>query len=421
MVIDPLKVIWSSNLKNTPIDIIEDWIITKLDKNSRVVESLFKDISSEMVWQEKAISILKNVIEELIAGINMNANGYDKPIWSMILPWPSWVGKTLLSKLTQKIFNKYFSNELEMVKINCADFPWNDPYGMTRIIGASAWYIWFWLKPTLHPDNVHGEGRVILFDEIEKAWPPIWNLLLSILDDGTLDVNYSENKDTWFPLNFLWSDYAVNKDGKDNENLSSVTTYFKDAIIIITTNVWNDVVENKLENNTSIGFWWSNEELSWDDIQKIIMEELGKKFRLELQWRFDYMIPFSHLSKDDVEGIVGILFNRLIHNSMQNPKWFVIEVSDDVKQYISSKLYADKGLRKFGWRFIEKFFKENIIPNIAKIINSKVFKKKDKNKFVLHIWLKWEKIFYSKVPIEKSSSMHIRESVKSKVRKKLTK
>lgn len=406
----------------TSVETIEDWIIDKLNENSDVVEALFKDISSEMVWQEKAISTLKNVIEELISWINLNANGYNKPIGSMIFPWPSWVWKTLLSKLTQKIFNNFYDNNLELIKINCADFPGNDPYGLTRLIWSSAGYVGSDLKSVFHPDNVHGKWRVILFDEAEKAWPPLWNLLLSILDDWTLDVNFTETERLDFLKFTSWKvtleDHLDKEDDKSDAKSSSLTTFFKDTIIIITTNVWNDVVEKNLTNKT-IGFGGWNDNISSEDIESMILEELWKQFRIELQWRFDYIVPFQHLTKENVSGIVDILSQRLISNNLHNSNGFVIEFSSEAKEYMISEIFNHTDLRKYGWRFIESFFKENIIPNIARIINSKIFTQEDNTKYVLHIWLKNNEIIYSKIPVNSESSLSLIEATKDGISNQL--
>lgn len=383
---------------------ITSWILD-LSQSSDAILDISSELLEEVIWQDNAKKILRDILEEVTSGVNLRKEGYNKPIASMIFAWPSWVGKTLLARVTQKILNKHFSNEIEIIKINCADFAGENVYGITRLTWASAGFIWSDRKPVLHPDNIEWKGRVILLDEIEKAWPAFWNILLSILDDGTLDIDYTEtDEEKAEPLIFDWR--AV-----DSTDISSLRTLFWDSVIIMTSNIWNDAVEKELQGST-IGFWSWEKDPENVDIGSIILQEFWKQFRIEMQWRFDYVVPLEHLTKDNARDIIDQLINRLITNTLSKWNGFVIEFTNEAKEKILDEITNSPSFRKFGWRYIEWYFKKNVIPYVAKAINSWKFRE-DENHSCLLITLHNGEIVFSKIPIWES------QEIKEKVDKTL--
>lgn len=378
---------------------IKSWILDLSDSSESI-----KDISSQsleqVIGQDNAKKVLKDILEEVISWVNLRKEGYNKPIASMIFAWPSWVWKTLLARVTQQILNKHFKNEIEIIKINCADFAWDNVYGLTRLTGASAGFIGSDRKPVLHPDNVEWKWRVILLDEIEKAWPAFWNILLSILDDGTLDIDYTEtDEEKAEPLVFEWR--AV-----DTTEIASLRTLFWDSVIIMTSNVWNDVVEKELQG-TSIWFWAGEKSPENVDVESIVLQEFWKQFRIEMQWRFDYVVPFEHLSKDNAKDIINQLINRLITNTLSKWNGFVIEFSDEAKEKILSDIIDSVWFRKFGWRHIEGYFKKYIVPYVAKAINSGKFREEESHSCLL-VTVHNKEIAFSKIPIWESQDIKSR-------------
>lgn len=374
---------------------IDSWILD-LSENSQILQELSHELLKWVVWQQWAKSVLENILEEVISDVNIKKEGYNKPIASMIFAGPSWVWKTLLARVTQKILNKHYSNDLDLIKINCADFAWETAYSLSRLVWATAWYIGSDKKPQFHPDNVAWKWRVILFDEIEKAWTPFWNLLLSILDDGTLDVNYTKPKHNNFATSSVLPEKLTYElDTKDDN--SCLRTFFNDSIIIMTSNLWNDRINNEIS-----GRWiWFNPvmtKLEDIDTEEIILEEFWKQFKIEMQWRFDHVVPFNHLTNSDAELIIGQIIKRLITETISKTNWFLIEFTDDAKSIILEHVLSSPDFRKFWWRYIENYFKKNIIPYVARAKNSWLFSGEEKNNCLL-IAQKQKKIIFSKVPI----------------------
>ncbi len=384
---------WLSNKE------IKSWILD-LSKNSDSILDISWELLREVIWQDNAKKVLRNILEEVISWVNLRKEGYSKPIASMIFAWPSGVWKTLLARVTQKILNKHFSNKIEMIKINCADFAWDNGYGITRLTGASAGFIWSDRKPVLHPDNVAWKWRVILLDEIEKAWPAFWNILLSILDDGTLDIDYTETDEE--KAETLILDWKT----VDSTEIASIRTLFWDSIIIMTSNIWNDTVEQELQRST-IGFWLWQKNIEELDIESIILQEFWKQFMIEMQWRFDYVVPLEHLTKDNAKGIIDQLINRLIKNTLSKGNGFVIEFTDEAKGKMLHEITESPAFRKFWWRYIEWYFKKNVIPYVAKAINSWKFRE-DESHSCLLVALNDGRIVFSKIPIWESQDVKVK-------------
>ena len=391
--------IWNGNtfsmsvLRDITDEAIKSWILD-LSESSDMIKNICVSELEELIGQNKAKHVLENILEEVISGVNLRKEWYRKPIASMIFAWPSWVWKTLLARITQKILSTHFWNSLELIKVNCADFPWSEIHGISRLIWASAWWMWSDRKPIFHPDYVKGKWRVILLDEIEKAWPALWNILLAILDDGILDINYTKprsvDKNGIIP--------SIGSHTSNDMEVSSLKVFFEDCIIIMTSNVWNDRIEKEF-SWTPFGFW---KEKKWAvDMQQLILEEFWKQFRIEMQGRFDYVIPFEHLVEEDARKIVDQLISRLINNILSKWNGFVIEFSPAAKNKIIKDIVESSDFRKFGGRFIEWYFKKNITPYISRAINIWDFRW-NKNSTIhscLLVTEIWGNIVFSKIPI----------------------
>lgn len=379
--------------ENLNDDEIMSWIID-LSESSDIIKNLSKECFEQIVWQKRVKNIIQDILEELVAWVNIKREEYNKPIASMIFAGPSWVWKTLVAKIFQKILNKHFDNDLELLKINCADFAWDNYYWLTRLIWASAWFIWSDKKPVLHPSNVEWKWRVILFDEIEKAWPWLWNILLSVLDDWILDVNYTEKSNT----NFQWiaeTHSKTSNNSSENSDFSTLKTFFSESVVIMTSNVWNELIEKEVSWSS---IWFTSWKVDKEqiNIEEIILKEFEKQFRIEMQWRFDYIVPFQHLTRQDLSEIINQLINRLIINTLSNWNGFIIEFSNSAKEKILDDILSSNDFRKYWWRYVEWYFNKNIVTKVAKSINS--WKLRDTHNCLLVTTLNWE-IVFSKVPI----------------------
>ncbi len=370
-----------------------------LSENSEKIDDLSAELLKEVVGQKKAKQVLENILEEIISWISLRRNGYDKPIASMIFAGPSWVWKTLLARVTQDILNKHYKNDLDIVKVNCADFAWETGYGLTRLVWASAWYIGSDKKPQFHPDNIKWKWRVILFDEIEKAGPVFWNMLLSILDDWILDVNYTKPK----PVNIGVAG-SVNYGTWGMEKIQSIEedsylkTFFKDSIIIMTSNVWNDRIHKEVSGGW---IWFTIPETTVEDldVEWIILEEFWKQFKIEMQWRFDYVVPFDHLKENEAKLIINQLVSRLVGSALSNWDWLVVEFSESAKTFMYKQIAESENFRKYWGRYIESYIKKNVLPFVARAINSGDFNDEQVNN-ILFIGVEKSKLFYSKIPLK---------------------
>jgi len=358
--------------------------------HSNIIEKYRKIFEEQVIWQKQAKEIMYDILEKIKANLILREEHYKKPIASLLFAWPSWVGKTKIAHIMQEALNEFFNTNNEIIKINCSDFQWEQPFSLTRLIGASAWYIWSDKKPKFHPDNIGWKWRIILFDEIEKAWTPLKNLLLSILDDGELEVNYTEAQ-----YNGTYSILKTPiKTNKTEEN-SFIKSYFQDKIIILTSNIWIWKLDEEVNWRK---MWFAQEKKEIEKINNLaentILNELSNHFKLELQGRFNYIVPFSYFEKEETNQLIEIFINNII-NKLTKEKWLFIIFSEELKQKILEEIYSNKNFRQYWVRYIEKYFDINIITPIAKIINKWWYE----NNW-LYIFLNNDKINFSLIPMK---------------------
>lgn len=300
-----------------------------------------EELSKSVIGQEEAIKAVSNAIRRSRAGINEEK----KPIGSFLFVGPTGVGKTELAKTIAKFM---FNDENALVRFDMSEFM--ERHSVAKLIGSPPGYIG-------HDDGGQLTDRirrrpysVILFDEIEKAHPETFNILLQILDDGVL---------------------TDSKGRKVN---------FKNTIIIMTSNLGNEVIKQY-----SIGFSSGeneeqNNKLRQEEMKEKIDAVLRDYFKLEFLNRIDEIVIFKNLSKENLEQIIDLELLKL-ENRLKN-KNIAVKISSKVKKYLAEKGYDPT----FGARPLKRVIQNIILDELSlNIIEGKV---KDGDKVMLDLGVK---------------------------------
>ncbi|MGI6348182.1 MAG: ATP-dependent Clp protease ATP-binding subunit [Patescibacteria group bacterium] len=312
-----------------------------LESELKRLSRLESELKKAVVGQDEAVVAVSNAIRRSRAGINEEK----KPIGSFLFVGPSGVGKTELAKaITRLVFN----DENALVRLDMSEFM--EKHSVAKLIGSPPGYIG-------HDDGGQLTDRirrrpysVILFDEIEKAHPETFNILLQILDDGVL---------------------TDSKGRKVN---------FKNTIIIMTSNLGNEVIKQY-----SIGFNGSeNQEQQntyrQEEMKSKIDDILRNHFKIEFLNRIDEIILFKSLSKDSLEKIVKLELDK-VEARLKN-KNISIKISSKLKKELSNKGYDPS----FGARPLKRVIQSLILDELAlNIIEGKV---KDGDKILIDLDLK---------------------------------
>lgn len=304
-------------------------------------------LGEKIIGQEEAVKIVSEYMRRAWAGIN----DVDRPIGSFIFLGPSGVGKTELAKtLAHTVFN----DPKALIRIDMSEF--SESFNISKLIGSPAGYIGY-KDATNLTDRVRRKPHsVVLFDEIEKAHPQIFNLLLQILEDGNIT------------------------------DASGKTVNFKNTIIIMTSNIGSDIFNKK----GALGFNSRNDKEAerakneFDDTKKLVMEKLSKFFRIEFLNRIDKVIVFKPLTKQSIEKIADINLAKL--GKKLEAKGISMPYGQDIIEYIGKTSYAPN----VGARAIRKNILELIENAIAeKILSGDAMRKKyisltlNKNKILI--------------------------------------
>jgi len=287
-----------------------------------------KELSREVVGQTEAIQAVANAIRRSRAGINEEK----KPIGSFLFVGPTGVGKTELAKALARFI---FNDEKALVRLDMSEFM--EKHSVAKLIGSPPGYIGHDDGGQLTDKIRRHPYSVVLFDEIEKAHPDMFNVLLQILDDGRLT------------------------DSKGR------TVNFKNTIVIMTSNLGNEVIKQY-----SIGFSddsdqkkageWRLEEMK-DKIDKILKDH----FKLEFLNRIDEIVLFRSLTPEALEEIVDLELAKV--ESRLNNKNILVKVSPRIK-----KLLAEKGYDiTYGARPLKRIIQTMILDELAgEIIAGKI-------------------------------------------------
>ena len=279
------------------------------------------ELSGRIAGQEEAISALSDAVRRSRAGLQDPR----RPIGSFIFMGTTGVGKTELSKaLAEYLFN----DENAMVRIDMSEY--QERHSVSRLVGAPPGYVGYDEGGQLTEAVRRKPYSVILLDEIEKAHPDVFNILLQVLDDGRLTDNKGR------------------------------VANFKNTIIIMTTNIGSHIIQERFESVKS------DKEL--DDILEItrieVLEQLKKAVRPEFINRIDEVIMFKPLSRKDIAKIVKIQFEMIKERLLD--AGFHIEISDKALEYLSKEGYDPQ----YGARPLKRVMQREILNELSKQILS---------------------------------------------------
>lgn len=299
-----------------------------LENEIKKLSQAEKELSREVIGQDEAIKAVANALRRSRAGISEEK----KPIGSFMFIGPSGVGKTELAKTLAKFM---FNNENALIRLDMSEFM--EKHSVSKLIGSPPGYIGHDEGGQLTDKIRRHPYSVILFDEIEKAHPDTFNILLQILDDGRLTDSKGR---------------AVN---------------FKNTIIIMTSNLGNEVIKQY-----SIGFsdhsdQEKNKTIRTEEMKEKIDKILKENFKLEFLNRIDEIVLFQSLSPVALERIVDLELSK-VENRL-NLKNIQIKIGPKVK-----KLLAEKGYDiTYGARPLKRVIQNLILDELAlDIIEGKI-------------------------------------------------
>ena len=276
-------------------------------------------LHKRVIGQDEAVTKVSEAILRSRAGI-ANPN---RPIGSFLFLGPTGVGKTELAKaLAQALFD----DERNMVRIDMTEYM--EKFSVSRLIGAPPGYVGYEEGGQLTEAVRRKPYSVVLFDEVEKAHPDVFNILLQVLDDGRITDSQGRTVD------------------------------FKNTVIILTSNLGSDIILNDLEQRRAQG----SNELS-DEAKHQIDLLLKSKFRPEFLNRLDEIVYYKSLTKDETRKIVDLQLEDL-RKRMDEGKHLKLDVTTAAKDFIIDSAYDSV----YGARPIKRFIQSRVETLIAKAI-----------------------------------------------------
>ncbi len=336
--------------------------LTKMMEEERAkLARMEEELAKRVIGQKEAITRVADVIRRSRAGIS----DPNRPIGSFIFLGPTGVGKT---ELTKSLAQFMFNDDRALIRVDMSEFM--ERHSVSKLIGSPPGYVGYEEAGQLTESVRHRPYAVILFDEIEKAHPEVFNMLLQVLDEGRLT------------------------DGKGR------IVNFKNTIIILTSNIGSQFVE-KME---SIGFSNNSAIENYSQTKDKVMESLKDHFSPEFLNRLDEIIVFDVLSPEAIREIVNLRIQVVVERL--KVKEISFEISEQALDYLAKEGYDPH----FGARPINRLIQTKILNPVASYIISKGTKKGDKvyvtmKNNELNIETKKDKIkspFVSKAKVEKN-------------------
>ena len=288
--------------------------VAKLTESERnKILHLDDELHKRVIGQEEGVSKVTEAIIRSKAGIQDE----NRPIGSFLFLGPTGVGKTELAKA---LAENLFDDENNMVRIDMSEYM--EKFSVSRLIGAPPGYVGYEEGGQLTEAVRRKPYSVILFDEIEKAHPDVFNVLLRILDDGRVTDSQGRTVD------------------------------FKNTILIMTSNIGSSYLLDGIDSEGNIS----------EEARQNTMNDLKGHFRPEFLNRLDEIIMFKPLTKDNISGIIDILIGRL--NKRLETKELTLQLTPAAKDYITEHGYDPV----YGARPLKRFLQKNVETMAARFI-----------------------------------------------------
>ena len=283
--------------------------LTESERNKTL--HLDDELHKRVIGQDDGVTKVADAIIRSKAGIKDPT----KPIGSFLFMGPTGVGKTELAKSLAECL---FDNEANMVRIDMSEYM--EKYSVSRLIGAPPGYVGYEEGGQLTEAVRRRPYSVVLFDEIEKAHPDVFNVLLQVLDDGRITDSQGRTVD------------------------------FKNTILIMTSNLGAEFLLDGIDDNGNIS----------SEAEELVMSQLKNHFRPEFLNRLDEIVMFKPLSKSDIRGIIDLLVKDI--NRRIEDKEISLTVTDKALDYIVEKAYDPV----YGARPLKRYLQKNVETLLAK-------------------------------------------------------
>lgn len=316
-------------------DVVSVWTKIPVSKitqtESQRLLKLEEILHKRVVGQNEAVETVAKAIRRGRVGLK----DPKRPIGSFLFLGPTGVGKTELSKALAEAM---FGNENAIIRVDMSEYM--EKHSVSKMIGSPPGYVGFEEGGQLSEQIRKNPYSVILFDEIEKAHPDVFNVLLQVLDDGRITDSQGRTVD------------------------------FKNTIIIMTSNAGAQrIVDPKKLGFSNV----ENAESEHKDMKNNVMEEIKRMFKPEFLNRIDDIIVFRALSKEDVKGIAALMLKEL-KNRLAKQMDITLTYGDTVKNFIFEKGYD----KKYGARPLKRAIQNNIEDSLAEEILSGKIQASDK-------------------------------------------
>ena len=304
---------------NDIAEVVSNWTgipVNKMMTSERdKLVNLEAELHKRVVGQNAAIEAVSNAIRRSRAGLN----DPKRPIGSFLFLGQTGVGKTELAKALAEFL---FDDEKMLTRIDMSEY--QEKFSVTRMFGAPPGYVGYEEGGQLTEAVRRKPYSVVLFDEVEKAHPDVFNVLLQVLDDGRITDSQGRTVD------------------------------FKNTIIIMTSNLGSQELLDGINDDGSIK----------EEAQELVMEGLRGHFRPEFLNRLDEIVMFKPLTKDNIGSIITLLMNEL--NSRLADKEIKVELTDAANSYIVENGYDPV----YGARPLKRFLQKHVETLSAKLILS---------------------------------------------------
>ncbi len=313
--------------------IVASWTgvpVQKLTETESVkLLNMEETLHQRLIGQDEAVKAVSKAIRRARVGLK-NPN---RPIASFIFSGPTGVGKT---ELTKSLASYFFGSEEAMIRLDMSEFM--ERHTVSKLIGSPPGYVGFNEGGQLTEAVRRRPYTVVLFDEVEKAHPDVFNLLLQLLEDGRLTDSKGRTVD------------------------------FKNTLLIMTSNIGSKVIE---KGGGGLGFEFSGdsiEDSQYNRIKSLVNEELKQYFRPEFLNRLDEIIVFRQLSKNEVKDIAEIMLKEVF--SRLNEKGIKLDVTDAFKERLVEEgynpAYGARPLRRAVMRLLEDSLAEEVLSGRIK-------------------------------------------------------